>query len=787
MTCKPNVAALAALSLLAACGSNDNNNHNNNHNNGNHPPAAQPRYQATIQRTSYGIPHIEAKDEAGLGFGIGYAYAEDNACLLASEIATVNGDRSRHFGPDLASSENPDFAVNNLDSDFFFRQWNDDAIVQEAWQAQPAEVQALMRGYAAGFNHYLAERGVAGLPQACRNGSWVRPMTELDLIRLMRRTGMTAMGWIGHIGATQPPGQGSTPAPAAARTRQPARLPPPRLTASNAVAIGREASADGGGMLLGQPHLPWGDAQRFYQLHLTIPGKMDVMGATLPGLPAVGIGFTRDFAWTHTTDTSAHATVYALQLDRQDPTRYIVDGQSRPMLRRTITVPVKNPDGSMGTRSRTLYSTEDGPLFSHPEGLAWTSTTAYVLRDANAVNHRVVAQWYRMNLSKSLAELKDANLRLAGNPWNNTIAADRAGNTLMMNVSPIANLPDDALAGCVVPELAELAKAGLYVLDGSRAACAWRNEPGAPQPGTVPASRLPVLERRDYVHNANDSAWLSNPAAPLAGFPALVSRDSEEQGARTRLALSELAARLGKGKLTPADLQEMALDNKVYLAPLLLPDLLAWCGTAGATAELATGCAGLAAWTGDAGLDAGVGLPYFTATMLDTLATPGAWSVPFDPDDPVHTPRGLNYRDPAIAQQLADSLAGVVGLFESAGIPADARLRDFQVSRRGGPAVPIHGGEGALGIFNTIDVVAEPHDGRFEVRGGTTYVQVVGFGADGPRAQALLAYSQSADPASPHHADQTQRFSRGEWITLPFTAAEIAADPALKKRVIVSN
>ena len=776
MTCKPNVAALAALSLLAACGGG-----------GNHHPAAQPRYQATIQRTSYGIPHIEAKDEAGLGFGIGYAYAQDNVCLMAGEIATVSGERSRHFGPDLESSENPELAVNNLDSDFFFRQWNNDEIVQEAWQAQPAEVQALMRGYAAGYNHYLAERGAAGLPKECRNGSWVRPMTELDMIRLMRRIGMTAMAWIGHIGATQPPGPGTTAAPAAARTRQAAPLPRPRLTASNAVAVGREASADGGGMLLGQPHLPWGEAQRFYQMHLTIPGRMDVMGATLPGVPAVGIGFTRDFAWTHTTDTSAHATVYALQLDGQDPTRYIVDGQSRPMLRRTISVPVKNPDGSVGMRSRTLYSTEDGPVFSHPDGMAWTSTTAYALRDANAANHRVVAQWYRMNLATSLAELKEANLRLVGNPWNNTIAADRSGNTLMMNVSPIANLPDDALAGCMVPELAELAQGGLYVLDGSRSACAWRNEPGAAQPGTVPASRLPVLERRDYVQNANDSAWLSNAAAPLTGYPALVSRDSEEQGARTRLALTELAARLAKGKLTPGDLRDMALDDKVYLAPLLLPDLRAWCGTAGATAELASGCAGLAAWTGDAGLDAGVGLPYFTAMMIDTLSSPGAWTVPFDPADPLHTPRGLNYRDPSIAQQLADSLAGAVLRFESAGIPADARLRDFQVSRRGGPAVPIHGGEGALGIFNTIDVMAEPQDGRFEVSGGTTYVQVVGFDSNGPRAQALLAYSQSADPASPHHADQTLRFSRREWIALPFTAAEIAADPALKKQVITAK
>ncbi|WP_181259293.1 penicillin acylase family protein [Pseudoduganella armeniaca] len=764
MPCKLNVAALAALSLLSACGGGD------------HRPPDKPRLHASIARTSFGIPHIQAANEEGLGYGIGYAYAEDNFCLLASEVATVNGERSRHFGPDGATSDNPELVVSNLDSDFFFRQWNDDESVATAWAAQPAEVQALMRGYVAGVNRYLAQHGAAGLPQACRNGSWVRPLTERDVIRLMRRITMTTTAWIGDIATTQPPG-------AASATRAPARKRlAPRITASNAVAVGADASAHGGGLLLGQPHLPWDEAQRFYQLHLTIPGKMDVMGATLPGLPAVAIGFTPQFAWTHTTDTAAHATVYALKLDPADPTRYLVDGQSRPLRRRTISVPVKLADGSLGTRSRTLYSTEDGPLISSGETLAWTGTTAYVLRDANAVNHRAVAQWYRMNVARSLAELKEANLQLAGNPWNNTIAVDRAGTTLMMDVTPVANLPDDVLAGCLVPELAHLADGGLFVLDGSRAACAWRDEPGAPQAGTVPTRRLPLLERRDYVQNANDSAWLSNPAAPLTGFSPLVSRDGVPQGARTRLALTALQARLRDSKLTADDLRAMALDDKVYLAELVLPDVRAWCGTAAVTAALRSGCAALSSWSGDAGYDANAGLPYLAAMLGEGPAQESAWLVPFDPRDPVNTPRALNYRDADVAQALAASLTRKVREFDAAGIAANAKLGDFQVSRRGGTTLPIHGGPGELGIFNTIDVADEARGGRFEVTGGTSYVQVVELGGGGPRAQALLAYSQSSDPASPHHLDQTRRFAQRQWVTLPFTAAEIAADPALRRQ-----
>lgn len=60
---------------------------------------------AEIRRTRFGVPHIRAQDERGLGYGIGYAYAQDNLCLLANEIVTVNAQRSRYFGPEQVTVE----------------------------------------------------------------------------------------------------------------------------------------------------------------------------------------------------------------------------------------------------------------------------------------------------------------------------------------------------------------------------------------------------------------------------------------------------------------------------------------------------------------------------------------------------------------------------------------------------------------------------------------------------------------------------------------------------------
>jgi acyl-homoserine-lactone acylase len=69
---------------------------------------------ADIRRTAFGVPHIRAENERGLGFGIGYAYAQDNLCLLANEIVTVNGQRSRYFGPEQFTVEQRENRVSDL-------------------------------------------------------------------------------------------------------------------------------------------------------------------------------------------------------------------------------------------------------------------------------------------------------------------------------------------------------------------------------------------------------------------------------------------------------------------------------------------------------------------------------------------------------------------------------------------------------------------------------------------------------------------------------------------------
>jgi len=720
---------------------------------------------ADIRRTSFGVPHIRASDERGLGFGIGYAYAQDNLCLLANEVVTVNGERARYFGPEQATLEER----NNLASDVFFTWLNTPDAVAAFWNAQTPQIRQRIEGYVAGYNRYLKEQGA---PAQCQAG-WVRPLETGDVVKLTRR--LLVEGGVGQfaealVGAKPP--QATAGVEPSLKSFELAAANQQRFSfdrGSNAVAVGRDRSFNGRGMLLANPHFPWLGGMRFYEMHLTIPGQLDVMGAALPGLPVINIGFNQHVAWTHTVDTSKHFTLYRLSLDPKDSTRYLLDGKSLPLDKTTVTVQVKGADGSLKPQSHTVYSSQFGPVVQWPGKLDWDSHYAFSLRDANLGNDRVLQQWYAMNRAANLKELQTSVHTLQGIPWVNTLAADDRGQSLYMNLSVVPNVSAAKLAQCSDP------RAGLQMimLDGAHSACAWDIDPSAAQAGIFPADKLPQLERTDYVQHSNDSAWLANPKAPLAGFSPVISQDNIALGARARFALQRMQS-LDKQPIGVSDLQSMVMDNEVYLAGQVMPDLLEFCAKHLGTdaAALQPLCTSLKNWDQRANLDSGLGLVHFINLAKQLRQIPDAWRVAFDPAQPLTTPRGLAIDREPVAKALREAMLASTADVAKRGLTANSTWGDIQVSGQ----TPIHGGPQELGIYNAMQTVPRA-DGKREVISGSSYLQIVTFDDKGPHAQGLLAFSLSSNPASQHAKDQTQAFSQKKLSPMPFTEAQIKADP----------
>ena len=510
---KSTLAALAVTTLLAGCANTFTS------------PSGR---TVTIERTGYGIAHISAADHEGIAYGVAYAHAQDNVCQTAEHLLTVRGERSQFLGAqntgELGLGRLP-----NTQIDLFTRFHMNDAALVTAASSISADARASLRGYVAGYNRYLRDAGANGLPDACRGKPWVRPMTQADLSRTtemsMIQGGMGALA--GAVLAAAPPVAGTKTGTTTVELQQAiAEIARHSFNAnpeggelgSNGWAFGRNATPDGRGLLLGNPHFPWQGTNRFWQMHLTIPGRLDVMGATGGLSPVVSIGFNKDVAWTHTVSTGKRFTLYELKLDPTDPTVYVVDGQPKKMAKTTVVLPADSAPGATPAQ-HTFYTTDWGPVVSLPRaGLGWTATTAYALRDANTLNTRSLETWMAMGVARNVAELRSA-MGNQGIPWINTIAADRDGNAMYADLSVVPDVSADMLKACAPsPRAAALLNAaGLPVLDGSRAACAWNRDSAAASPGLIPPSRMPVIMTTDWVQNSNDSYWLSNPHLATGG------------------------------------------------------------------------------------------------------------------------------------------------------------------------------------------------------------------------------------------------------------------------------
>ncbi|NUT27979.1 MAG: acylase [Streptomyces sp.] len=760
---------------------------------------------AVVRYTEYGIPHIVAGDYKSLGFGTGWAQAADQVCTLADGFATVRGERSRFFGPDAATDFSLSSATTNLSSDLYF-QGVRRARTVEKLLAEPAprgpsrQVEDLIGGFAAGYNAWLKQNRITD--PVCKGAAWVRSVTALDVAA--RFYAIAVLG--GQGGAVDDITSAQPPTGSAARSEGTAgtaggpdaealvravrkRTAESADMGSNAVAFRGDTTADGRGLLLGNPHYPWHGGRRFWQAQQTIPGELNVAGASLLGSPTISIGYNAHMAWSHTVSTGVPFNLHRLTLDPADPTVYVVDGKRHRMTRRTVTVAVK--DGTPVTR--TQWWTRYGPVVASTDGelaLPWTTTTAYALGDPNASNMRFADTSLDFGKARGTADVLASLARHQGLPWVNTIAADSSGHSLYTQSQVLPRITNDLAARCSTDlGKATYPAAGLAVLDGSRGDCALGSDGDALQPGIFGPARMPTLRDAPYAENSNDSAWLANADRPLTGYERVFGNVGTQRSMRTRGAIEDVAAMAERGGLTVQDLERQQFVNRVPAGDLAAADVAKACaalpggtatGSDGKAVDVAEACPVLAAWdrTADTGSRGALLFDRFWRKLSAKVPAAQRWKVPFSAADPVRTPNTLNTDAPGFATALADAVAEL----RAAGIALDSRLGEHQVVVRNGQRIPVPGGTEGLGVWNKVEPVWDRVRGGYtEVTTGSSHIQAVGWnGSRCPVARTLLTYSQSSNPNSPHFSDQTRLFSGEKWVTARFCEKDILASPALK-------
>jgi acyl-homoserine-lactone acylase len=773
-------------------------------------------YVADITRTSYGVAHIVADDWGSLGFGQGYAFAQDRACTLLEQVVKVRGERSLWFGPGEGDA--------NLNSDFAYRHlglWED---AEQKFAGQPDNIAAFVEGYVDGFNAELDQEGPHGW---CESEDWVAPITTQDLYAYLNDiTGFASFGaLITQIGSAQPPltEEPSDTADIPVVPDDTADIPVVTDTVdiptseattttlgSNGWAIGAEASESGGGLLLANPHFPWEGERRLWESHLTLTtGELDVYGATLSGVPGVLIGFNDAVAWTHTVSAGNRFTLYALSLVPGDPTAYAYGDESREMTATDITVQVTRDDGTVDDVTRTMYSSHYGPLLNLPFG--WTEETAYTMRDANVDNTDVLRQFFGMMSATSMDEFIDVHATVNAIPWVNTIATSADGRAWYADTSAAPNLSDETWAAWQAEvDAGGLAKTvldnGAILLRGSDPTDEWVDDPDAARPGILPWDEQPQLERDDYVFNANDSHWLANPEELLVGYERSTGLEEYPQSARTRMnavLLADPDVRGDDGLFSVDEVAAAILSQRSLHAETLLADLLTVCERTNIVLveevpyDLTEACGVLAEWNGTYTTDA-VGAVLWREylglfTSADRADAGALYAVPFDPADPVGTPNTLNDEDD---QALLTNLGIAAKALEDAGFGIDVALGDVQFDGRPhGETIPIPGGtsiEGAASIVgccsgaNTTGPKGEPgaffndaqrfREDGYPITSGNSFMMALQFTEDGPIANGVLTYGQVDDVESEDFTSQTLVYSANEFRPMWFTAEDVEAD-----------
>ena len=704
--------------------------------------------QVQIRWTTHGIPHIKANDWEGLGYGFAHAIATNTICTLAREFVTVRGDQSKYF----------EATERNINADAFHRALLHPAKIDEYLAYGSSESHRMDAGYVAGYNNFI-ETQAGNMPASCNNAPWITPITERDIAKIAIGVGIRyGLGRVTNEIATSEHGL------ELAQLDTMDLFVDPQIIGSNALGFGRALTESGRGILLGNPHYPWHGPSRFHIAHLTLPGEVNVMGASLVTTSRVAIGFTENVAWSHTVSTALRFTMFRLDLVPGNPMAYRLGDDVHNI--EALQVEVET-DGEPATR--TIYMTQLGPVVVS-KSTPWNDQHVYAMRDVNYENYRSGDQYKDINSARNVSELRTALATHQGAAFVNTIAADVSGEALYADMSAIPNVSSELIDRCAVDT-----ENGQRVitLNGSDPSCNWQEDSRAAYPGLMPPTEQPSLITDTYVSNSNDSYWLSNPDNRLEGFSPIIGNEQQTRSLRTRAGLKFIEEVLSTDqKFDQAMVQNLLFNHRHYGAEIFLDDILAICEQ---SEDLKEACGILAQWDRRQDLDS-IGAAIFNRFWNISQSLRDHYLVPFDQNNPIHTPSGLKIDETATQEFVIASLQGAVASLNEAGIALDAKWGDVQFVLRNEDKIGIPGGSGSQGMFSVITSRFDANNGGYNpITHGNSYIQAVTWNDDGtPNAKAILTYSQSPEPDSEFYSDMTKLYSQSQWIDLPFTEEQIA-------------
>lgn len=314
--------------------------------------------QVKVTRDTHGIPHIVADTQLDAVMALGFTHAQDRLWQMNFLRMTGQGRLSEILG------KNP--KVQEID--LLLRSMGFSHQVKKSFEVMKPETRALLEAYASGVNAFLQRDmriGEPGLPPEFlilghKPEPW-KPEHSLVILKILslqlsmnmdrevKRLQLAAQGLSSaEIDDVLPYHRDETPRPlpdlrqffkltapvektANAADRKYAGLVHEWSTdlgkwASNNWVLSGTKTQSGKPLLANDPHLSFGAPSLWYLAHLTWTkadgSQHNVIGATIPAVPAVVLGRNDKIAWGFTNAGADVQDVFVEQLNPDDPTQY---------------------------------------------------------------------------------------------------------------------------------------------------------------------------------------------------------------------------------------------------------------------------------------------------------------------------------------------------------------------------------------------------------------------------------------------------------------------------------
>jgi penicillin G amidase len=331
-----------------------------------------------ILRDANAIPHLFAGSARDVAFGLGFVHAQDRLWQMETSRRVASGRVSEIAGPAA------------LPIDRLMRTLGLRRVAQANLARYDAETRDLLDAYAAGVNAFLATQPVLP-PEFLLARVEPEPWSALDSVVWTKVMALDLGGnWrnellrmhlarslpLERVGQFLPPYPGDKPLAIRdiGSLYEGIAMPPTPgwpPGGSNSWAVSGARSATGKPLLANDPHLRLTVPPVWYFAHLHAPG-IDVIGATLPGVPGVVVGRNRRVAWGF---TNTGTDVQDLYLEKLLPDgRYATPAGPREFTVVREKIRVKG----QADEDLTVRISRHGPVVSRESGghvlaLAWTA------------------------------------------------------------------------------------------------------------------------------------------------------------------------------------------------------------------------------------------------------------------------------------------------------------------------------------------------------------------------------------------------------------------------------